>query len=61
MTSVYLIRHGDSIDGQVNGHGPKMDLGLSADGRNQAKALKGPERWVLESSTDGHHLQNVVS
>jgi 2,3-bisphosphoglycerate-dependent phosphoglycerate mutase len=40
MTSVYLIRHGDYIDDQVNGHGPKMDLGLSPDGRNQAEALK---------------------
>ena len=40
MTSVYLIRHGEYIDDQVNGQGPKLDLGLSADGRNQAHALK---------------------
>ncbi len=40
MTSVYLIRHGDYIDNQLNGLGPKMDLGLTEQGRMQAAALK---------------------
>jgi broad specificity phosphatase PhoE len=40
MTSVYLIRHGDYIDDQVNGQGPRTDLGLSPDGRKQAEALR---------------------
>jgi 2,3-bisphosphoglycerate-dependent phosphoglycerate mutase len=39
MTSIYLIRHGDYIDDKLDGQGPKMDLGLSGDGRAQVEAL----------------------
>jgi probable phosphoglycerate mutase len=39
MTSIYLLRHGDYIEGQVNGRGPTIDLGLSEVGKSQAAAL----------------------
>jgi 2,3-bisphosphoglycerate-dependent phosphoglycerate mutase len=67
MTSLYLIRHGDYIDDQVNGQGPKMDLGLSPLGRGQAAALKArlsasrelqPE--VFLSSTERRALETAA-
>ena len=40
MTSIFLLRHGEYIDGQVDGNGPKVDLGLSEAGRRQVAALR---------------------
>ena len=39
MTLLYLIRHGENIDGQVGGVGPTVDLGLSDVGRHQVERL----------------------
>ncbi|MGE4049454.1 MAG: histidine phosphatase family protein [Piscinibacter sp.] len=39
MTLLYLIRHGENIDGKVDGAGPTVDLGLSDVGRSQVKRL----------------------
>ena len=39
MTSIYLVRHGEYDDGQVNGQGPTVDLGLSRTGQAQVAAL----------------------
>ncbi|WP_128003660.1 histidine phosphatase family protein [Piscinibacter defluvii] len=39
MTRIFLIRHGENIDGQVDGQGPVVDLGLSAAGRTQVDRL----------------------
>jgi broad specificity phosphatase PhoE len=39
MTLLYLIRHGENIDGQVNRSGPTVDLGLSERGRRQVERL----------------------
>jgi 2,3-bisphosphoglycerate-dependent phosphoglycerate mutase len=67
MTSVVLIRHGDYIDDQLNGQGPKRDLGLSSVGRSQAAALKArliasrelrPE--VFLSSTERRALETAA-
>lgn len=39
MTRLFLIRHGENIDGQVDGQGPTVDLGLSDRGRDQVARL----------------------
>ena len=39
MTLLYLIRHGENVDGKVGGVGPTVDLGLSAIGRSQVERL----------------------
>jgi len=39
MTLLYLIRHGENIDGKVGGVGPTVDLGLSELGRSQVERL----------------------
>jgi broad specificity phosphatase PhoE len=39
MTLLYLIRHGENIDGKVGGVGPNVDLGLSEAGRVQVERL----------------------
>ena len=39
MTLLYLIRHGENIDGQIDGSGPSIDLGLSERGRRQVERL----------------------
>ena len=39
MTLLYLIRHGENIDGKVEGVGPTVDLGLSEVGRDQVERL----------------------
>lgn len=39
MTSIYLVRHGAYVEGQVDGQGPSADLGLSKDGQAQVAAL----------------------
>jgi probable phosphoglycerate mutase len=39
MTLLYLIRHGENIDGKVGGVGPTVDLGLSDIGRDQVERL----------------------
>ena len=40
MTQLFLIRHGDYIDGLVDGEGALRDLGLSPAGRVQAEQLR---------------------
>ena len=59
MTHLYLIRHGENIDGQVDGKGPTVDLGLSDHGRRQVQLLctrmrdgHGPAPTVLLSSPE---------
>lgn len=39
MTLLYLIRHGENVDGKVAGVGPTVDLGLSDTGRSQVERL----------------------
>ena len=39
MTRLYLIRHGENLDGQVGGEGPTVDLGLTESGRVQVQRL----------------------
>jgi probable phosphoglycerate mutase len=39
MTRIYLIRHGENLDGQVEGRGPTVDLGLTEVGREQVSLL----------------------
>ena len=39
MTSIYLSRHAAYDEGQVDGAGPRVDLGLSDAGKLQAQAL----------------------
>ncbi len=39
MTLLCLIRHGENTDGQVDGAGPTVDLGLSDPGRAQVERL----------------------
>ena len=39
MSSIFLIRHGAYNEGQVGGVGPRVDLGLSDEGKLQAQAL----------------------
>lgn len=39
MTRIFLIRHGENIDGQIDGQGPIVDLGLSEMGRIQVDRL----------------------
>jgi len=39
MTRLYLIRHGENLDGQVDGQGPTVDLGLTEAGREQVRRL----------------------
>lgn len=39
MTLLYLIRHGENIDGKVANAGPTVDLGLSDLGRQQVERL----------------------
>ena len=67
MTSIYLIRHGDYVDDQLNGQGPKMDVGLSSTGRSQAAALKARLRASRElvaevflSSTERRALETAA-
>jgi probable phosphoglycerate mutase len=40
MTSIYLIRHADYASGPLEGSGPRVDLGLTEAGRDQAEALR---------------------
>lgn len=40
MTQLLLVRHGDYLEGQADGQGPKIDLGLSDAGREQARRLR---------------------
>jgi len=39
MTRLYLIRHGENLDGQLDGRGPTVDLGLTESGREQVRRL----------------------
>ena len=48
MTSIYLVRHGKYEDGQVDGQGPNVDLGLTEEGRAQVAALA--KRLAVPSS-----------
>ena len=48
MTLLYLIRHGENIDGKIGGVGPTIDLGLSEVGRDQVECLR--KRLATSSS-----------
>lgn len=39
MTSIFLIRHGENVDGKIDDKGPNVDLGLSAAGQAQTERL----------------------
>ncbi len=39
MTQLYLVRHGENIDGKLDGAGATVDLGLSERGRDQVARL----------------------
>jgi len=40
MAQLYLIRHGENVEGKTSPDGPLTDLGLSETGRTQAMALR---------------------
>jgi broad specificity phosphatase PhoE len=54
MTSIYLVRHGEYDDGQVDGQGPNVDLGLSKNGQAQVAALA--TRLVASASLKANAL-----
>ncbi|WP_157597790.1 MULTISPECIES: histidine phosphatase family protein [unclassified Rhizobacter] len=52
MTSIFLIRHAAYDEGQVDGVGPRVDLGLSDKGKLQAQALADRLRVSQEIKAD---------
>ena len=59
MTSIFLIRHGAYNEGQVDGVGPRVDLGLSDEGKLQAQALADRLRLGNEIHADALYASTL--
>lgn len=59
MTSLYLIRHAAYDEGQVDSAGPRVDLGLSAEGTLQAQALAERLRRTQEIQADALYASTL--
>jgi probable phosphoglycerate mutase len=59
MTSIFLIRHGAYNEGQVGGVGPRVDLGLSDEGKLQAQALADRLRLGNELKVDALYASTL--
>lgn len=59
MTSIFLIRHGAYDEGQVDGVGPRVDLGLSDEGKLQAQALADRLRLGKEIHADALYASTL--
>jgi broad specificity phosphatase PhoE len=59
MSSIFLIRHGAYNEGQVDGAGPRVDLGLSDEGKLQAQALADRLRLSKEIKADALYASTL--
>jgi len=59
MTSIVLIRHAAYNEGQVGGAGPRVDLGLSDEGKLQAQALADRLRLSEEIKADALYASTL--
>jgi len=59
MTSIFLIRHAAYNEGQVGSVGPRVDLGLSDDGKLQAQSLADRLRLSKEIKADALYASTL--